>query len=218
MSRIAKLMARMEREAIMNTLEKARKHPGSFAADDLERLHEALQDPGIADHLGEGDELAINNYGALCISSKSVPFLDIDTQERSPLRLLQTDLGNAGLGGRLYRTRKGYRIALQQQLSAEELFSRYLPESRLDAYGIDRSYALFCQELGNYRARCSAKPWRIVRRGYERLSQYERWGKYPVVAYVESFGTLGDVTPHWERVMECHDAIGRCTTSQITLY
>jgi len=217
MSRISKLMRR-ERESIAHALSKVNECPWSFAAGDVERLHELIQDEWVVDHL-DGDELAVNNYQALCVSSYRVPFIDVDTQARSPLQRLQTDLGNAGLGGRVYRTRKGYRMALYQELSAETLFGEILPSHRLEQYGVDPTYALFCRELGNYRARVSAKPWRLVRRQYSQLSRYERWGKYPVIQFVENFGNAIATSQHWQTVMNCHDATAHCITNRLhTLY
>ncbi|NET37187.1 MAG: hypothetical protein F6K19_35050 [Cyanothece sp. SIO1E1] len=216
MSRINKLLAQ-ERLYIAEVLAQAQAFPGSFRDSDIDRLKSCLADPAIAANIGNGDVVAINNYQALCISADTVPFIDVDTSDRHTLNWLQSDLGNAGLGGRVYRTRKGYRLALHQEMHPETLFSRYLPKSKLDHYGIDPTYALFCTELGNYRARCSAKPWRIARKNYDTISNYERY-RYPIVQFLSSFGSAGEPSEHWQRVMAMHDAASHAVTDNHNLY
>lgn len=214
MSRLSKLIQR-ERQTIVETLEKAQINPASFTERDIERLKACLADLSINSHIDGGEEmqdhLAVNNYLALCVTSTTIPFIDVDTGDRPTLRQLQSELGGAGLGGRVYRTRKGYRLALNQEMPAKRLFSVYLPKPKLEGFGIDKSYALFCTELGNYRARCTAKPWRIARKDYSSLTAYERY-RYPVLQFVENFGVSGDVSDHWQRVMQCHDAVSHCVT------
>lgn len=194
-------------------------HPESFSETDITRLKSLFDDPSLAEYIqADMEVLAVNNYDALCLSSHQIPFIDVDTRNQVTLKRLLNDLGTMGLGGRLYRTTKGYRVCLFQEMPTEQLFGAFLKKSAWRSYGIDKRYAVVCRQLGTYRARCTAKPWRLSKTHYQPLSRYERY-RYPVVQFIENFGCTAPRTPLWGQVMACHDTVSRCLTNPFhTLY
>lgn len=216
--------AKTDRQTLRALLRDIHECPDSFNESDIDRIIELAVDPHVESILDCADDasaiMAINNYDAHCLTSNRVPFIDVDSLNTKTIRTLQSHLGDMGFGGKLYQTRKGYRIALNQAMSPSALFTRYLSTDKhhLRMYGIDYSYALFSFYMGTYRARCSAKPWRLVAKGqdYERLSRYEL-DRYPVVRYLSDFGSAA-WSPHLEAVLSAHNRISNCTTSATTLY
>jgi len=127
---------------------------------------------------------------------------------------------------RLYRTPAGLRvIAMHRTFSPQEL----AVADCLHALGADKVYARMCRNQNCFRARVSAKPWRIgigehlrPRPGVwpvapQHLAQREAWvARYEAAArghaacrFVEAVGASGSVDPRARAVQGLHDALSR---------
>lgn len=130
---------------------------------------------------------------------------------------------------RLYRTPAGFRLMAMHRVfdpndpGAVEFF---------EAIGADRYYALLCRHQHCFRARLSAKPWRIglrermpPRRGVwpiapERMPERERWiadyerraQNYAACRFVESLGSR-DYVSATQSVQRVHDAMCRAQST-----
>lgn len=215
------------KEEFIDALWHYERSPDSFDAVDLQRIKEGLDDPFMCDYMNDEylehsresylefhhdsgivashEGIAINNYNAKVINTYTVPFIDVDTKDQQKVNRLLSELGNMGFGGRLYRTSKGHRIVLQQYVNAEELFTRFIPKPR--QYGIDPSYVRVSKLMGTYRARLTAKPWRVGGADSRHASRYH--DHYPVACFISNFGSygaLGLYLDHWQWIMNAHDA------------
>lgn len=212
------------RRECQDALAQANRFAESFDEDDIDRLTRLVEDPFISSWIEEEfgvstnavhkvEALAVNNYGALVINTTRVPCIDVDTRSRTKVVRLLDELGTMGFGGRLYQTAKGYRVVLAQEVMAERLFAELLPRWRVR--GIDPSYCQVSLFLGSYRARLTAKPWRVVD-GARNLGR--GYDHYPVSCFLETFGhTECDHPEHFRRVMEIHDRTA-ITNHKHTLY
>lgn len=220
------------REEFTDALWHYERSPSSFNDDDLKRIKEGLDDPFMCDYMADeyleysrehylefhhdsdivasNEGIAINNYNAKVINTYTVPFIDVDTRNKRKVDGLLSELGNMGFGGRLYRTAKGHRVVLRQHINAEELFSKLISKPR--QYGIDPSYVRVSKLMGTYRARLTAKPWRI--NGPDSRFASRVYDHYPVTCFLMGWGNRGfesqPYAAHWQRIMNAHDqtAIG----------
>jgi len=163
-----------------------------------------------------------NAYGALCLNTEDVAFIDVDAdrgQENQALgRIRAAHAANPSWAFRIYRTRAGFRVAA--------VHARIAPGSAdavalFDALGADPLYRKLCAAQASFRARLSPKPWRIGMRripgrfpwrdqGVERAvnewtSEYDAKSPgYAVCELVESFGHAS-LDPVIDRVLKFHD-------------
>jgi hypothetical protein len=127
---------------------------------------------------------------------------------------------------RVYRTPAGYRL-----LAMHDVFNPadVGVADCFHALGVDKVYARMCRNQNCFRARLSAKPWRIgidehvrPRRGVwpvspDRLAERDAWiARYEKAAdghaacqYLESVGKLENVHPSAKAVQELHDERSR---------
>jgi hypothetical protein len=163
-----------------------------------------------------------NAYGALCLNTEDVAFVDVDAdrgREDAALDRIRKAHGkNPSWGLRIYRTRAGFRVAA--------VHARIAPSSPeaaalFDALGADPLYRKLCAAQESFRARLSPKPWRIgVRRIPGRFpwrdagveSAVEDWvGEYDAAAseyaVCEDIETLGAASgdPILDRILAFHD-------------
>ncbi len=163
-----------------------------------------------------------NAYGALCLNTEDVAFVDVDTErgrEAAALdRIRKAHAANPSWALRIYKTRAGFRVVA--------VHARIAPASPeaialFDALGADPLYRKLCEHQQSFRARLTPKPWRIsVRRipgtfpwrdaSVERA--VEDWvGEYDAAAtefaVCEDVETLGASSgdPVIERVLQFHD-------------
>ena len=215
------------RESLRDALSNYDECPDSFDEWDLKRIKQGLDDPFMCDYMSDEyldnsreeylefhhdsdivashEGIALNNYNARVINTYTVPFIDVDTKDKQRVCRLLSELGNLGFGGRLYRTAKGHRVVLQQHINAEELFTTFIPNPR--QYGIDLSYIRVSKLMGTYRARLTAKPWRVGGSDSRHASRYH--DHYPVACFISNFGSHGErcsYFEHWQRIMNAHDA------------
>jgi hypothetical protein len=101
-----------------------------------------------------------NGYGALCLNTEDVAFIDVD--EADPFaRVRGAHAANPSWAFRVYATAAGFRIvATHARISptgseAAQLF---------DALGADPLYRKLCGTQQTFRARLTPKPWRIDQR------------------------------------------------------
>lgn len=215
------------REEFTDALWHYERSPDSFDEWDLKRIKKGLDDPFISDYMADeylehsrehyldfhhdsgivasNEGIAINNYNAKVINTYTVPFIDVDTKDKRKINGLLSELGNIGFGGRLYRTAKGHRVVLQQHIDAEELFAALIPKSK--QYGVDPSYVRVSKLMGTYRARLTAKPWRINGPGSRLISR--GYDHYPVTCFLMVWGNRSfesqSYADHWQRIMNAHD-------------
>jgi hypothetical protein len=206
---------------------------GGQRRDAYDYLDQPLREE-IVDTLRCGDEetavITRNRYGALVLNSASVCFVDVDfpnvqssgfldalklmfskqlrDQRREALRAATLDkvkswaANNSRRAFRLYRTAAGYRLLFTDAL--------YEPTSDnvrrlLDELGSDTLYRRLTEKQGCFRARLTAKPWRV---GYKKPPnrypwkdadaeiKYRKWqqgyetkcGGYGICELVEVFG------------------------------
>jgi hypothetical protein len=163
-----------------------------------------------------------NAYGALCLNTEDVAFVDVDTErggEAAALdRIRKAHAVNPSWALRIYRTRAGYRVAA--------VHARIAPSSTealalFDALGADPLYRKLCAAQESFRARLTPKPWRIgVRRIPGRFPWRDRgveqavdeWvGEYDAAAsdyaVCEEIETLGTASSNQviDRVLRFHD-------------
>jgi hypothetical protein len=157
-----------------------------------------------------------NAYGALCLNTEDVAFVDVDGGDLDRIRRAATRQSSWSL--RVYATRAGFRVvATHARLSpigtdAEALF---------DALGADPLYRTLCKTQQSFRARLTPKPWRIGQRrlpvtfpwrdaGVERTAadwvrDYDRArADWAVCTLVEELGPPAS-DPTIARVLALHD-------------
>jgi len=220
-----------------------------------------LREPVIADHSNATFQSVItrSRYGATVLNTDKVAFLDIDVyHDNHPMHGTGMRYGlfaklfgrpdpmvvkleavrrwfaqNPSIGMRLYRTPNGYRGIITNEL--------YLPnqapiERILTELGCDPLYIRLCKEQACFRARLTAKPWRInapkVGRSYpytngtaeemqkrreadiEAAAQYDSCaGNYAACQFVEQ---LGNRTTHSavRSVIALHDQLSGALTTK----
>lgn len=191
-----------------------------------------------------GDTLVTRNgYGARCLNTPDVAFIDIDfgkdfflwrwiagsAETRARRRIDRFLAAHPDWGVRLYRTPAGFRV-----LVTHRTFSPDDPAMTecFRALGVDPVYARMCLNQKCFRARVSAKPWRIgigqhlrPRPGTwpvapERLPQRRAWVEryenaarsFAACRWVETLGN-GSVHPDARRVQELHDRLSGANTT-----
>jgi hypothetical protein len=133
---------------------------------------------------------------------------------------------------RIYRTPNGYRVLVMNQLFKPK------EESTIDILNelnSDRVYVAMCRNQNCFRARVSAKPWRIgidrIRPSpgvwpikQERMSERSAWVKnyedisadYAACKFIEHCGS--DVLiPETKRVQELHDKLCKASQSELSI-
>lgn len=158
-----------------------------------------------------------NAYGALCLNTEDVAFVDVDGEDGLE-QIRAAHAAHPQWSLRVYRTFAGYRVAaVHARMSptgseAAELF---------EALGADPLYRKLCAAQESFRARLTPKPWRVgVRRIPGRYpwrdASHERainaWvGEYDaasrnraVCALLETLGN-DSLDPVIGRVMSFHD-------------
>lgn len=215
-----------------------------------------LREEIIRDFTGEGAASAAvitrNMNGCLVLNTDRAAFVDVDTpvsqsrsavggllrrllgakpaptedqlQETALARLNEWISAHPGQGARIYRTRAGLRYLITHEPLDPEGDSIY---TMMDALGADPLYMRLCRTHRCYRARLSAKPWRIgldrpgMRYPYRDeameyfnrwLSEYEQAGSsYAVCQFVSCVGNESihpDVAP-W---VDVHDEMSGAHT------
>ena len=181
--------------------------------------------------------LSRNSYGSVILNTPIVFFADIDLPQRSKvssllkwfskpvdpteqlLARIQEMIGvHPSLGLRLYRTKKGFRIAIRsQQVPVESVQS----QKWLEHLGSDHLYVLLCKSQDCYRARLSPKPWRCqvppppTRFPFstpQEESTYREWQvayeqasrSFATCALVGDFGSP-DTDPVVDQILQLHD-------------
>ncbi len=184
--------------------------------------------------LEQHPDLAItrNVYGAQILNAANAMFVDIDfaddpAREAPALERLRTWSAAHGLATRVYRTAAGLRALVTNQ--------PFDPKSDATAtllheVGCDPLYVRLCQVQASFRARLTAKPWRIAMRppsvrwpfdGPGMAERFEAWlasyesASQAVVAcrFVEAIGPA-IVAPVIAPVLALHDARA-CGTSRL---
>lgn len=162
-----------------------------------------------------------NGYGALCLNTEDVAFVDVDDNgapDEALDRIRRAYASQRRWALKIYRTRAGYRVvAVHARLGpasgeAAELF---------DVLGADPLYRKLCAAQESFRARLTPKPWRIgvgripgqfpwrddsVERAVHRwVGEYDAAGRG--FAVCEVVDTLGHVSldPVIDRVLRFHD-------------
>lgn len=146
-----------------------------------------LREPVVADHSNSTVQAIVtrSRYGATVLNTDKVAFLDIDVyHDNHPVRgtgnrygffaklfgrpdpmvvkleaIRQWFVKNPTIGMRLYRTPNGYRGILT---SAFYTPTETTTERLLTELGCDPLYIRLCREQECFRARLTAKPWRIT--------------------------------------------------------
>lgn len=135
-----------------------------------EPVTEVIGDPERPDAL-----ITRNAYGALCLNTEDVVFVDVDVDpsllqrivsavrgndiKAAPLdRIRQAQVKHPGWGLRIYRTAAGFRvIATHARMAPSGIETQDL----FDALGADPLYRTLCAQQQSFRARLTPKPWRI---------------------------------------------------------
>lgn len=139
-----------------------------------EPVLETIGDPAKPEAL-----ITRNSYGALCLNTEDVAFVDVDNGDLNRIRSAQGK--NPSWALRVYRTRAGMRVvAMHARLSpaspeAAELFK---------ALGADPLYIKLCAVQQSFRARLTPKPWRM---GLQRLPGSFPWRDAGVEARVNEW-------------------------------
>lgn len=130
----------------------------------------------VVEELGPEAVVTRNSYGALCLNTQDVAFVDVDVKDPSVLtrllaavrasdikdpsldRIRKAQAGHPDWALRIYRTRAGFRVvavhARMQPGSAEA-------QQLMDALGADPLYRKLCAAQDSFRARLTPKPWRM---------------------------------------------------------
>ena len=120
-----------------------------------------------------------NSYGALCLNTEDVAFVDVDNGDLNRIKAAQAKQPSWAL--RVYRTKAGMRVvAMHRRLSpaspeAAELFK---------TLGADPLYIKLCELQQSFRARLTPKPWRM---GLNRLPGSFPWRDGSVEARVNKW-------------------------------
>ena len=108
-----------------------------------------------------------NSYGALCLNTEEVAFVDVDNADVNHIRAAQARQPSWAL--RVYRTKAGLRVvAMHARLSPKSADAAKL----FEALGADPLYVKLCAMQESFRARLTPKPWRI---GLRRLPASFPW-------------------------------------------
>lgn len=108
-----------------------------------------------------------NSYGALCLNTASVAFVDVDNGDVNRVKAAQQREPSWAL--RLYRTKAGLRvIASHATLSPKSQDAAKL----FGALGADPLYIKLCAVQESFRARLTPKPWRM---GIQRIPVSFPW-------------------------------------------
>lgn len=149
--------------------------------DEYEYLNLPMREEIIEELDFDGKLAAVitrNGYGALILNSANVLFADVDLPAANPLgwfkslfskpkesptdqliqKIDQLCQLQSGLGIRLYRTKAGFRALVTSETLAPTSSEA---ESLLVALGSDPLYVKLCHAQESFRARLTAKPWRI---------------------------------------------------------
>lgn len=153
----------------------------------------------IVEELGPEALVTRNAYGALCLNTQDVAFVDVDAADLPLLsklaaKVTSTDIKDATLDRirkahtsfpswalRIYRTAAGFRVvATHARIAptspqANELFA---------ALGADRLYRTLCVQHESFRARLTPKPWRV---GLRRMPGVFPWRDEGVEARVHEW-------------------------------
>jgi hypothetical protein len=187
-------------------------------------------------------QITVGWYWALMLNATQVVFVDIDNRHALSGILSITDEpitdelddqnpeqpgtklrafldANRDWGFRIYQTAAGYRYLC----TTHELDPRGDPASAVLAeLGADKMYAELCRERGSFRARLTAKPWRMLAKSFlPWTSQYwgrKRFALTHIQDYLKSarsfaacrfMRTVGRnpkrLTPGIRRIIEVHD-------------
>ena len=181
--------------------------------------------------------LSRNSYGAVVLNTPVVFFADIDLPSKpkrsgflglfgAPVdpatqlidKIQELVDGDRSLGLRLYRTKKGYRVAIRShQVPVQDSQS----QRWLQHFGSDKLYVLLCRTQDCYRARLSPKPWRCGSAmppqrfpfaSSDAESDYRRWqneydnvvSQYATCAHISDFGSPHN-DPVVEKILQIHD-------------
>ncbi|GAA5215758.1 hypothetical protein ACFSJ3_10770 [Corallincola platygyrae] len=162
------------------------------------------------------------------IMAKSKP----DPFDLARQKIEQVAVANPNLHLRLYQTPMGYRVLVMNQLFAP---ASEEAKTLMAALGTDDIYMLMCKNQHCFRARLTAKPWRI---GVDRLrpvpgvwpvnpsrlderkqwvSEYEAKAKhFAACHYIAQFGPT-EIIAEAKRVMELHDKECRAENTALPL-
>lgn len=112
----------------------------------------------VVETIGTDALVTRNGYGALCLNTNDVVFVDVDGEAASALDRVRRAQRQHGWGLRVYRTKAGLRIA-----ATHARMSPTGPEiaQMFDAVGADPMYRTLCAMQESFRARLTPKPWRI---------------------------------------------------------
>jgi hypothetical protein len=157
-----------------------------------------------------------NGYGALCLNTEDVAFIDVDGGDLDRIR--RAHRGQPSWSLRVYATAAGFRVvATHARLSPDGPDAAAL----FDALGADPLYRKLCGTQHSFRARLTPKPWRIGQRrlpvtfpwrdaAAERTAtdwvrEYDRTrAGYSVCTLVEELGAPG-TDPTITGVLALHD-------------
>jgi hypothetical protein len=176
----------------------------------------------VVETIGERPDALItrNLYGALCLNTEDVVFVDVDDPEDANLeRIRRAAAAHPGWGMRVYRTSAGFRVLgthARMSPTGGEIGTIF------DALGADPLYRKLCAAQESFRARLTPKPWRIgagriparfpyrdddaAQRAAGWVSQYDQLSRgHAVCQLLETHGP-GATDPVIQRVVELHDA------------
>lgn len=173
----------------------------------------------VVETIGDRPDALItrNAYGALCLNTEDVVFVDVDTKD--PARIRKAAAAHPAWGLRVYRTYAGFRVvALHARLSPKSTETREL----FEALGADPMYRTLCDAQESFRARLTPKPWRIglrrlpvtfpwrdadaEQRAASWVDEYEQAsGGHAVCELVETLGAASS-DPVIDQVIALHDA------------
>jgi hypothetical protein len=156
----AKLVAEKQLAILIEVLEKARAPQGRYLYGDR-----PVREP-VVETLAANALVTRNSYGALCLNTSDVVFVDVDVGEGSKQdgaykldAIRAAHARNPAWTLRVYRTRAGFRIALlhaQMSPTGPEIAQVF------DAFGADPMYRKLCTMQESFRARLTPKPWRLA--------------------------------------------------------
>jgi hypothetical protein len=148
-----------------------------------------------------------------------------DRENAALARIRDFSTGNPSWGLRVYRTPAGFRV-----LASHATFAANQPEVAecFSALGVDPTYARMCFNQQCFRARLTAKPWRMGRASKQRppygvwpvkpellpkraawAAKYERAAaNFAACHFIETLGN-GVVHPDARGVIELHDSQSR---------
>ncbi len=177
-----------------------------------EPVVETLGDPTTPDAV-----ITRNGYGALCLNTEDVAFVDVDHADPFD-RIRSAQSRTPAWAFRVYATAAGFRVvATHERISPAGAEAAQL----FDALGADPLYRKLCVTQQSFRARLTPKPWRIDQRRFpasfpwrdataeQAVSDWTRSydrarAGFAVCSLVETIGApVSD--PVIARVLELHD-------------